>query len=150
GPPLARSMGLSWPAPIPQGPVRLDSLLFDAGSVELRSDSTPRLVDALIDIKAQPGWLIVIAGHTDATGDAERNLQLSQARAQVVRDWMQRMGGIPDSCFAVQGLAASQPIASNDSEAGRAANRRVDIRLMPQSGACGERGTRGACSYPCS
>ncbi len=120
-------------------PVRLDSLmLFDAGSAELKSGSTKVLINALVDIKAQPGWLIVIAGHTDATGDAEQNLQLSNARALAVRGWMQRMGDIPDSCFAVQGFAASQPIASNDTEFGRAANRRVDIRLVPQSGACGQ------------
>ena len=119
-------------------PVRLDSLmLFDAGSAELKSGSTKVLINALVDIKAQPGWLIVIAGHTDTTGDAEQNLQLSNARAWAVRGWMQRMGDIPDSCFAVQGFAASQPIASNDTESGRAANRRVDIRLVPQVGACG-------------
>jgi outer membrane protein OmpA-like peptidoglycan-associated protein len=46
------------------------------------------------------------------------------------------MGGIPASCFAVQGFGASQPIASNDTDAGRSANRRVDIRLVPESGAC--------------
>ncbi|MCY1184437.1 hypothetical protein D9M73_251320 [compost metagenome] len=50
---------------------------------------------------------------------------------------MQRMGGIPDSCFAVQGFGKSQPIASNDTEEGRQANRRVDIRLVPEVGACG-------------
>ncbi|VVN65848.1 OmpA family protein [Pseudomonas fluorescens] len=120
-------------------PVRLDSLsLFDAGSAELKPGSTKVLVNALVDIKAQPGWLIVIAGHTDATGNADHNLQLSRARALAVRDWMQRMSDIPDSCFAVQGIAASQPIASNDTESGRAANRRVDIRLVPQVGACGQ------------
>jgi type VI secretion system protein VasL len=118
-------------------PVRLDSL-FDAGSAELKPGSTKVLINALVDIKAQPGWLIVIAGHTDATGNAEQNFKLSHTRASVVRDWMQRMGDIPDSCFAVQGFAASQPIASNDTEAGRTANRRVDIRLVPQVGACGQ------------
>jgi len=118
-------------------PVRLDSLsLFDAGSATLKSDSTKVLIKALVDIKAQPGWLIVIAGHTDATGAVEQNLALSHARASAVRDWMQRMGGIADSCFAVQGFAANQPIASNGTEAGRAANRRVDIHLVPQAGAC--------------
>ncbi|SDI64200.1 OmpA family protein [Pseudomonas panipatensis] len=118
-------------------PVRLDSLLlFNLGSAELKPGSTKVLVNALVGIKAQPGWLIVIAGHTDATGNAEQNLQLSLARAAAVRDWMQRMGDIPDSCFAVQGFGASQPIASNDTEAGRAANRRVDIRLVPELGAC--------------
>ncbi len=119
------------------GPVRLDSLsLFAVGSAKLKPESTKLLINALVDIKAQPGWLIVIAGHTDATGNSEQNLQLSRARAGAVRDWMQRMGDIPDSCFAVQGFGASQPIASNDTEIGRAANRRVDIRLVPEVGAC--------------
>lgn len=118
-------------------PVRLDSLaLFDAGSATLKPDSTNVLINALVGIKARPGWLIVIAGHTDATGSVEQNQALSQARASAVRDWMQRMGSIADSCFAVQGVGASQPIASNGTEVGRAANRRVDIHLVPQRGAC--------------
>lgn len=117
--------------------VRLDSLsLFSSASARLKPESTRVLIDALVGIKAQPGWLIVIAGHTDAVGSDEHNLQLSRARAAAVRDWMQRMGGIPDSCFAVQGFGKSQPIASNDTEAGRQANRRVDIRLVPEAGAC--------------
>jgi outer membrane protein OmpA-like peptidoglycan-associated protein len=127
-------------APLPAGipkAVRLNSLsLFSAGSAQLKPESTKVLINALVDIKAQPGWLIVIAGHTDATGSAEQNLMLSRARAASVRDWMQRMGDIHDSCFAVQGFGASQPVAGNDTETGRAANRRVDIRLVPEVGAC--------------
>jgi outer membrane protein OmpA-like peptidoglycan-associated protein len=120
------------------GPVRLDTLsLFNIGSAELKADSTQVLINALVGIKARPGWLIVVTGHTDATGSAEQNLRLSRDRAASVRDWMQRMGGIPGSCFAVQGFGASQPIASNDTEQGRRANRRVDIRLVPEEGACG-------------
>ncbi|MGY2364412.1 OmpA family protein [Pseudomonas azotoformans] len=129
-------MGPSSQPPMPE-PVRLDSLsLFDAGSATLKPHSTKVLINALVGIKAQPGWLIVIAGHSDATGAMEQNMTLSHARASAVRDWMQRMGDIPDSCFAVQGLAANQPIASNETEAGRTANRRVDIQLVPQVGAC--------------
>ncbi|MGN2408060.1 OmpA family protein [Pseudomonas syringae] len=130
------------PAPIAEPaqiarPVSLDSLsLFDTGSARLKPGSTKVLISALVDIKAQPGWLIVIAGHTDATGDAQNNLRLSHARAAAVHAWMQQMGGIPDSCFAVQGFGASQPITGNDTEAGRAANRRVEIRLVPEAGAC--------------
>lgn len=117
--------------------VRLDSLsLFAQGSAELKPGSTKVLINALVNIKAQPGWLIVIAGHTDVTGSPKQNLELSRARAASVRDWMQRMGDIPDSCFAVQGFGANQPLASNDTEVGRAANRRVDIRLVPEAGAC--------------
>ncbi|WP_339482843.1 MULTISPECIES: OmpA family protein [unclassified Pseudomonas] len=131
-----RERSLSIPLQLPT-PVRLDSLsLFSPGSAQLKPNSTKVLIDALVGIKAQPGWLIVIAGHTDATGDASQNLRLSRARAAAVHDWMQHMGGIPDSCFAVQGFGASYPIASNDTEAGRAANRRVDIRLVPEVGAC--------------
>ncbi|MNN82313.1 Outer membrane porin F precursor [compost metagenome] len=80
--------------------------------------------------------MIVIAGHTDITGNAEHNLQLSRARAAAVRDWMQSRGDFPDSCFAVQGFGASQPVADNQTEAGRAANRRVDISLVQVPGAC--------------
>jgi outer membrane protein OmpA-like peptidoglycan-associated protein len=117
--------------------VRLDSLsLFSTGSAQLKPESTKVLISALVGIKAQPGWLIVIGGHTDSTGNPENNLQLSRARAAAVRDWMQRMGEIPDSCFAVQGFGATEPIASNDTENGRTANRRVDIRLVPEVGAC--------------
>ncbi len=142
---IALLVGFGWrtwltnpaPPPLVPEPVRLDSLsLFDAGSAILKPGSTKVLINALVGIKAQPGWLIVIAGHTDATGVMEQNLALSHARASAVRDWMQQMGDIADSCFAVQGLAANQPIASNATEAGRTANRRVDIQLVPQVGAC--------------
>ncbi|AWY38571.1 flagellar motor protein MotB [Pseudomonas putida] len=123
--------------PMTPMPVRLDSLaLFDAGSADLKPDSTKVLINALVNIKAQPGWLIVISGHSDDRGNPEQNRQLSHARASAVRGWMQGMGDIPDSCFAVQGLADSQPITTNDSASGRAANRRVDISLVPQVGAC--------------
>ena len=129
-------------------PVRLDSLsLFATGSAQLKPGSTKVLINALVDIKAQPGWLIVISGHTDAIGDPQNNLRLSHARAAAVHAWMQQMGGIPDSCFAVQGFGASQPIARNDTEAGRAANRRVDIRLVPEAGACA-RSTAGPDRQP--
>lgn len=118
-------------------PVQLDSLsLFDAGSAALRSDSTRALVEALVSIKAKPGWLIVISGHSDGTGAATQNLQLSRDRAMAVKAWMQSMGDFPDRCFAVQGLGGGQPVATNLAESGRAANRRVDIRLMPQSESC--------------
>ncbi|MCO6060492.1 OmpA family protein [Pseudomonas sp. MOB-449] len=118
-------------------PVHLDSLmLFPSGSAQLRPESTKVLINSLMSIKAQKDWLIVITGHSDAIGNAAQNLELSLARAAAVRDWMQRMGDIPGSCFVVQGFGAGQPLASNDTKEGRSTNRRVDIRLVPQAGAC--------------
>lgn len=123
--------------PIVVAPVRLDSLqLFGSGSAELKPESTKLLINALASMKAQPGWRIVITGHSDATGDESRNLALARARAEAVRDWMKAMGDVPEDCFAVHGQGSSRPVADNASEAGRAANRRVDISLVPEPGAC--------------
>ncbi|TQI81196.1 outer membrane protein OmpA-like peptidoglycan-associated protein [Serratia fonticola] len=142
-----------WVAPVPAVPVvpptptvviqaapqtvRLDSLsLFDTGKYQLKNDSTKVLVAALMNIKAKPGWLIVVAGHTDITGDAKANQILSLKRAEAVRDWMLQTSDVSPTCFAVQGFGATRPVASNDTEQGRAANRRVEISLVPQANAC--------------
>ncbi|MGV8916521.1 MAG: OmpA family protein [Pseudomonas sp.] len=117
--------------------VRLDSLsLFDIGQSQLKPDSTRVLVQALINIQAKPGWLILVSGHTDATGDVQANHELSLKRAAAVRDWMLQTSDVPATCFAVQGFGDTRPLASNDSVAGRAANRRVEISLVPQASAC--------------
>ncbi|MFW5391686.1 OmpA family protein [Yersinia sp. 2544 StPb PI] len=138
----------SWASPPPpplvinqiiQGPktLRLDSLsLFDVGQSMLKPGSTKVLINALVGIKAKPGWLIVVAGHTDITGDDKSNQTLSLKRAESVRNWMRDTGDIPESCFAVQGYGQSRPLKSNDTEAGRALNRRVEISLVPQADAC--------------
>ncbi|WP_246201438.1 OmpA family protein [Budvicia diplopodorum] len=127
------------PPPAPQTPqiVRFDSMsLFDVGKWQLKSDSTKVLVNALVNIKVKPGWLIVVAGHTDDTGDDKSNQILSLKRAESVRDWMRDTGEVSESCFAVQGYGENRPLKSNDAEAGRAANRRVEISLVPQADAC--------------
>ena len=122
--------------PIPKI-IRLDSMsLFDSGKYDLKSGSTKLLVNSLVGIKAKPGWLIVVAGHTDNTGNPQLNQTLSQKRAEAVRDWMRDTGDVPESCFAVQGYGESRPIATNDTPEGRALNRRVEISLVPQANAC--------------
>jgi len=138
----------SWTPPPPpppvinqivQGPktIRLDSLsLFDVGKSELKTSSTKVLINALVGIKAKPGWLIVVAGHTDDTGDDKSNQMLSLRRAESVRNWMRDTGDVSESCFAVQGYGATRPVATNDTPEGRAANRRVEISLVPQADAC--------------
>lgn len=117
--------------------VRLDSMsLFDSGKAALKPGSTKMLINSLVDIKAKPGWLIVVSGHTDNTGSAPQNQSLSLKRAEAVRDWMRDTGDVPESCFAVQGYGDSRPVAPNDTPEGRARNRRVEISLVPQADAC--------------
>jgi len=117
--------------------VRLDSMsLFDTGKWALKPGSTRLLVNSLVGIKAKPGWLIVVAGHTDSVGDDKSNQGLSLKRAESVRDWMRDTGDVPESCFAVQGYGESRPVATNDTPEGRALNRRVEISLVPQANAC--------------
>lgn len=122
-----------------QGPktVRLDSMsLFDSGKSDLKVGSTKMLVNSLVDIKAKAGWLIVVSGHTDNTGNSVLNQTLSLKRAEAVRGWMRDTGDVPESCFAVQGYGESRPVATNDTPEGRAQNRRVEISLVPQADAC--------------
>ncbi|UZH04033.1 OmpA family protein [Pantoea anthophila] len=124
------------PEPVPKI-IRLDSMsLFDSGKSALKAGSTRMLVNSLVGIKAKPGWLIVVSGHTDNTGNPKLNQTLSLERAAAVRDWMRDTGDVPESCFAVQGYGASRPIATNDTPEGRALNRRVEISLVPQASAC--------------
>ena len=124
------------PKPAPKI-VRLDSMsLFDSGKYALKVGSTKMLINSLVGIKAKPGWLIVVAGHTDNSGNSALNQTLSQKRAAAVRDWMRDTGDVPESCFAVQGYGESRPVATNDTPEGRALNRRVEISLVPQADAC--------------
>ncbi len=61
---------------------------------------------------------------------------MSLRRAEAVRDWMLQTSDIPATCFAVQGLGESHPAATNNTPEGRAANRRVEISLVPRTDAC--------------
>lgn len=146
--PLVEAAVSDWAPPPPpppvikkiiQGPktIRLDSMsLFDSGKSALKAGSTKMLVNSLVGVKAKPGWLIVVSGHTDNTGNPKLNQTLSLKRAEAVRDWMRDTGDVPESCFAVQGYGESRPIATNDTPDGRALNRRVEISLVPQANAC--------------
>lgn len=69
---------------------------------------------------------IYIVGHTDATGSAGHNQQLSEARARFIADQLVALGAKPEQLF-YEGVGENQPVASNDSEAGRASNRRFEL-----------------------
>ncbi|MCS5959952.1 OmpA family protein [Klebsiella pneumoniae subsp. pneumoniae] len=60
--------------------------MFDVGQARLKDGSTKVLINALVNIRARPGWLIVVTGYTDTTGNKKANQQLSLRRAEAVRD----------------------------------------------------------------
>jgi outer membrane protein OmpA-like peptidoglycan-associated protein len=139
------------PPAAPPSTIELDSLsLFRSGSATLSPGSNRVLFGALEMIKAHPEMRVLVAGHTDATGMPAANLRLSEARAASVRDWLADAAGLPPTHFAIQGYGDSRPKTANDTEAGRAANRRVEITLVPdcRDTKGGDRTTSGqsACS----
>ena len=130
--PLNRLIADYQPPLPPPSTIELNSLsLFRTNSAVLNPGSNRVLVGALEMIKAHPDKRVLVAGHTDSVGNPDSNLKLSEARAASVRDWLADASGIPLSHFATQGYGDTRPEASNDTEAGRATNRRVEITLVP-------------------
>ena len=98
---------------------------FESGSAEIPEDAVAAL-DQAASILAEDGRNLRIVGHTDSSGDATANRALSEARAQAVRDFLVAKG-VAASSLNSYGMGQDQPIAENDTEAGRAANRRIEF-----------------------
>jgi outer membrane protein OmpA-like peptidoglycan-associated protein len=109
------------------GRVALYGLYFDTDKTELKPESAPSLDEIGKLLKAQPDLKVYIVGHTDNVGGFDYNTGLSQRRAKSVVDRLvQSYGIVPDRLKAV-GAGLIAPVASNDDEAGRSKNRRVEI-----------------------
>ena len=104
-----------------------DNLNFETGSTKLTPDSVPT-VDSLVAIlKAYPAVAVRLEGYTDNTGDAAANKKLSLDRAVTVKEIM-IAGGIADArIIGTDGYGEEKPIAPNDTEEGRAKNRRTEL-----------------------
>jgi OOP family OmpA-OmpF porin len=99
---------------------------FESGRADISPDSLG-LLDRLTETALRcPSANIEIAGHTDGDGDQNANQVLSEKRAQAVADYLLR-GGLPASRFTPVGYGSTQPVAGNDSEDGKAQNRRIDF-----------------------
>ena len=119
------------PAPQPQVLARLDGSVFRTGSAELQPEAATRLAAAGRFIAAHPAVRVRIVGHTDASGDDQRNLELSGRRAEAVRDYLADRFDLPESRLLAEGKGELEPIATNETAAGRQANRRVEIYVRP-------------------
>jgi len=102
---------------------------FDFDKVDIKPQYVPVLQKVLKVLKENPKLKLEVIGHTDSRGSHAYNIQLSQERAQAVRNWMVEHGASPDQLIA-KGLGESDPIASNDTDEGRAKNRRVEFKVI--------------------
>jgi outer membrane protein OmpA-like peptidoglycan-associated protein len=112
----------------PPDPIE-DKVLFEVSSTEL-SDSAREMLDALLATEGMTGgaWRIGLTGRTDASGNADMNLRLAEARAETVRNHLVE-GGVPASRLEI--TAAGEPEDASADEAAKAAARRVDVRAEP-------------------
>jgi flagellar motor protein MotB len=102
-------------------------IYFNFASDELRAESEAVLHEIADALKAHPEWMLIINGHTDNVGGDALNLDLSRRRAAAVRKALADRYQIEDSRLSTNGFGASQPKESNDSDRGRALNRRVEL-----------------------
>jgi len=107
---------------------------FDTGSAQIKSGFRPILDSFATSLLNNPGTHVTIVGHTDNTGSDAVNNPLSVNRAASTREYLVSRG-VPFQRIQIDGRGSYQPIASNDTVAGRAKNRRVEIYVSEmQSG----------------
>jgi len=106
--------------------VNMSDVLFDTGSATLKPGAREKLAKISGILLAHPGLTLQIEGHTDSVGTDEFNQQLSERRADSVRDFLAEQG-VPGSAITARGFGKTQPVASNDTPEGRQRNRRVEL-----------------------
>lgn len=126
------------PAPVPQAAPQAPRQINLSGDANFATNSatlTPHATAALDEfISAGQGVTfreVTVAGYTDSTGSASGNLALSRRRAQSVMQYLKNQG-LRSENHSAQGFGASNPVASNATSAGRAKNRRVEVRVSTQ------------------
>ena len=111
--------------------MRLVGLNFDSGEAQLKSMNFDLLAKVEKAIDVFPRSELTIEGHTDSHGGDDSNQTLSQARAESVQQYMINAMRIPTYRLIATGYGETRPVASNETEAGRARNRRIDIVIKP-------------------
>jgi len=106
--------------------VNISDVLFDFNKYTLKPGAREKLAKVSGILLAYPGLKIQVEGHTDAVGSDEYNMKLSQQRADGVREYLVSQG-VPGQTVVATGLGKADPVASNDTAAGRQQNRRVEM-----------------------
>ena len=109
------------------------AITFGFDSSALQPQFRPVLDDLAMTLNEYNQTIIEVAGHTDSVGDAAYNQNLSEQRAATVANYLAGRGVMRDRMITI-GAGETRPIASSDTEAGRAQNRRVEITLVPLQG----------------
>jgi len=112
--------------------VNMPDVLFNLNSASLKPDARERLAKVAGILIAYPDIHVEVDGYTDNTGSLDYNQQLSQQRADTVRQYLVQQG-VPSNSVDAKGFGPSDPIASNDSPDGRRQNRRVNLVVSGQS-----------------
>ena len=116
-------------------PLKLGLVRFDFDRYTIKSEFYPVLDQVVYSLKNIPGLRMVIEGHADSVGTLSYNKKLSQKRAQAVVDYLVKKG-VPEDRLTTVGWGEESPTTLNDTENGRAMNRRVEFKLV--GGAKGE------------
>lgn len=106
------------------------AVTFDFNSAQLKPQFMPALNTVAQTLASYQSTYVAVNGYTDSVGSDAYNLKLSQQRAQAVADYLTGNGVNPARVVA-QGYGKANPVATNDTDAGRAENRRVEIKLTP-------------------
>ena len=106
-------------------------ITFQTGSADFSPDARQALEQLLRDLLVASGTVVEVHGHTDNVGSPKANLDLSEARAFAVKEWLEKQAPVnfPDGRLRVFVHGQQNPVAPNATEAGRARNRRVEIVL---------------------
>ncbi len=107
-----------------------DGVTFDFGKANLKPQFYPALDQVAASMSEYNQTIVEISGHTDSVGSDEANQRLSEQRAGSVSNYLAGKGLMRER-FEVVGMGERYPVASNDSDSGRAVNRRVEIRVVP-------------------
>lgn len=108
------------------GSIALYGILFDTGKDTIKPESEPLLSEIVSLLKQNPGLKLSVEGHTDSQGQAKFNQVLSQKRAESVKKYLVKKG-VAQARLLTKGWGDQKPVESNQTEEGRAKNRRVEL-----------------------